>query len=322
MGFKIISFRQIFMFAVPLFLMLSGALLLGRDLSLGDFFKRRFSRIIYPFLFYMILFVVIIYALINSFSGFSALSNSLSTVPFQYNWFFWMILGVYLSVPVINKFILHSSENEIKYFILVLFCGSIFYQVMFYFHITQYVNLSLFLSPIAYLVLGYYLSNKTFKLSNSSIMVVSLILFIIVSAIKIISVDGILPFDYITGYAMTSSDYVATLVDIGILELVRTSAIFLFFKSLFQSKNKLRNFVENKVVTGIYTSYSRASYGIYLFQITLFAPLKIIFEKMTLTGSEVALYILILIFSFNVICWLIVLIISKIPFISQISGYH
>ena len=35
---------------VPIFLMLSGALLLNKEYSLKEFFKKRFSRIIYPFL--------------------------------------------------------------------------------------------------------------------------------------------------------------------------------------------------------------------------------------------------------------------------------
>lgn len=319
MNFKIISFRQIFMFAVPLFLMLSGALLLGRDISLGDFFKRRFSRIIYPFIFFLVIFVAVMFWMMGSLPG---LSDSLATVPFQYNWFFWLIVGVYLAVPVINKFIRYSSEREIEYFLIVLFCGSLFYQVMFFLHIDHYINLALFLSPVAYLVLGYYLANKDFSLSNSSVMALSVVIFLAVTVIKMISVDGMLPFDYVTGYAMTSSDYVATLVDIGVLELLRTSAIFMFFRCLFDSRNKLRDFVEGRAVTAVYTSYSRASYGIYLFQITLFAPLKIIFSGMSLTGSEVFLVIVVLIFAFNIVCWLIVLLISRIPFIGKLSGYH
>lgn len=40
---------------VPIFLMISGALLLNRDYELSDFLKRRFTRIIYPFIFWMTL---------------------------------------------------------------------------------------------------------------------------------------------------------------------------------------------------------------------------------------------------------------------------
>ena len=40
---------------VPLFLMISGSLLLNRDYELGDFLKRRFSRILIPFIFWALL---------------------------------------------------------------------------------------------------------------------------------------------------------------------------------------------------------------------------------------------------------------------------
>ncbi|MBQ6100208.1 MAG: acyltransferase family protein [Methanobrevibacter sp.] len=43
--------NDIGLMGVPLFLMLTGALLLGRKQSLGDFFKKRFSRIVYPYVF-------------------------------------------------------------------------------------------------------------------------------------------------------------------------------------------------------------------------------------------------------------------------------
>ena len=306
--------------------MLSGALLLGRDISLGDFFKRRFTRIIYPFILYLIIFVVFLSLLMYGIPSLHGLESELAKVPFQYNWFFWMILGIYISIPVINKFIQYSSLKEIEYFVLILFIGSIFYQIMFYLKITQYINLNLFLSPLAYLVLGYYLSVKEFKMSNSKIITLSLILFILTTVIMILSEDGYLPFNYITAYKITSSNYVATLVDIGVLELIRTSCVFLFFKYLFMQKDGIYSYLhklfENNMVTKFYTSYSRASYGIYLFSRTLMAPLEIVLAGLSLTGSQVCLWILVLIVIVNIACWLIVLLINKIPFIGRFSGYH
>ena len=51
-----LTFHDIGRIGVPLFLMISGALLLNRDYSsLSDFLKKRFIRIVYPFIFWMIL---------------------------------------------------------------------------------------------------------------------------------------------------------------------------------------------------------------------------------------------------------------------------
>ena len=49
------AFHDIGRIGVPIFLMISGALLLNREYNLSDFLKRRFTRIIYPFIFWIIL---------------------------------------------------------------------------------------------------------------------------------------------------------------------------------------------------------------------------------------------------------------------------
>ncbi|MFM7399361.1 MAG: acyltransferase, partial [Bacteroidota bacterium] len=43
---------------VPLFVMLSGFLLLGKDYPLPDFLSRRFSRVVIPALFWMVIYSV------------------------------------------------------------------------------------------------------------------------------------------------------------------------------------------------------------------------------------------------------------------------
>lgn len=326
MHFKIVSFRQIFMYAVPLFLMLSGALLLNRDIELKDFFKRRLSRIITPFIFYLIIYVGVLYFIMTTFSGFEAISTYLAKVPFQYNWYFWLILGIYITVPVINKFVQHSSLQEIEYFIAVLFLGSVFYQIMFILDITHYVNLNLVLCPVAYLVLGYYLSVKDFAIKKSRLISIAVLIFIIVSIIKMLAVDGYLPFEYVTGYDITSSPRVATQVDLGIFELIRVSSLFLIFRYVFEATSgiyaKARSLLENGLLTRIYTSISKASYGMYLFHRTLFVPLEVIFMSMALTGSQVCILILILMVATNLISWIVVLILNRIPVISRFCGYH
>ncbi|MBO7159137.1 MAG: acyltransferase family protein, partial [Methanobrevibacter sp.] len=59
----IINFFRI---GVPLFLMLSGALSLGRDWTIRSFLGKRLPRIIYPFVFWL-LFLSVMLVLINSF---------------------------------------------------------------------------------------------------------------------------------------------------------------------------------------------------------------------------------------------------------------
>ena len=314
------------MYGVPMFLLISGALLLNRDIDIKDFLKRRMSRIIYPFILYLIIFVSLLYFLMTNFAGFGPAASSLAKVPFEYNWYFWLILGLYFIVPIINIFVRHASKKELDYFMLVLFGGSIFYQIMFILGITHYVNLNFILCPVAYLVLGYFLANHEFKMSKSKLITLSILLFIIVSVIKIIAVDGVIPFEYVTGYDITTSPRVATKVDLGIFELIRSSALFILIKCIFESSSgiysKVKNIFENNIVERFYSSISRASYGMYLFNGTLLVILKCTIVKLPHSGTQVCLFIIALFFAYNILCWLVVLIINRIPFINKFSGYY
>ena len=64
-------------FCVPVFVMLSGALLLHRESSLAQFFSRRFLRIILPFLFWSVVYALHYIFIIRKSSSFS-LSHFLS----------------------------------------------------------------------------------------------------------------------------------------------------------------------------------------------------------------------------------------------------
>lgn len=326
MNFRIFSLRQIFIFAVPMFLMISGALLLNRDIELKDFFKRRFIRIINPYILYVIIYSAVLFFIMSTFTGFGGISEYLSKVPLEFGWYFWLIFGVYLALPVINKFIQYSSKREIEYFILVLLIGSIFYQITYVFKITHFINLNLFVSPIAYLVLGYYLSSHEFKMSNKKIATLSLLVFIVVSFIKVLAENGLFSMSYINGYAFASSDVVTSYLDLGFSAIVQTSALFLFFRYLYEVKDgfyvKVRNIFENNIIKRAYTSISKASYGMYLFHRTLMVPLEIVAAGWVLTGSGVCVTIVILILALVISSWAVVLIINRIPFIKRFSGYH
>lgn len=51
MNFKVYGFIEFARIGVPVFLMLSGALLLNREIDITDFLKKRLARLTYPFIF-------------------------------------------------------------------------------------------------------------------------------------------------------------------------------------------------------------------------------------------------------------------------------
>ena len=101
---------------VQLFIMISGALLLNRQYELKSFFKRRFSRILIPFLFWI--FVVIIFRIFILGEPLE-ISTFLIIVLFKgYVWFIWVLMGLYLFIPVINSFIREYGIKGCEFFLV------------------------------------------------------------------------------------------------------------------------------------------------------------------------------------------------------------
>ena len=48
-------------FSIPIFVMLTGALLLNKDYSLSNFVKKRFNRVFVPYLFWLCIFILFSY---------------------------------------------------------------------------------------------------------------------------------------------------------------------------------------------------------------------------------------------------------------------
>lgn len=318
-NFKIISLSEIFKFAVPVFLMISGALLLGRDIELGDFFKRRFSRLTYPFILYLIIYALILFILMSYVTGFGELDKWLLKLPFHYNWYFWTILSLYLAIPVINKFILHSSFREIEYFLYVLIIGSILYQIFLVLKFDSFIDLNFFIGPIAYLILGYWLSRKEFSKRTYKIAV---IFFIGATLFKMAGQLGYIPMPLVENYEATRSMIVSSFIDMGFLQIVQASALFLIIRYIYSTDNFMHSFLTGNKVNAFILSVSQASYGMYLFHHTLIEPLRCILKEYSFTGGETLILIAVLTIIIFIACWLVVLAISKIPIISRYSGYH
>ena len=112
------TFKDIGMIGVPIFLMISGALLLNREYpSLEKFLKKRFARIVYPFIFWIILILGQLYLhgyypkfIWNVFIGEPSIT-----------WYFWILIGIYLFIPVLNSFIKDYEIKGAEYFLAIWF---------------------------------------------------------------------------------------------------------------------------------------------------------------------------------------------------------
>ncbi len=316
LNLNIYAFCQIVRFGVPVFVMISGALLLNREIELVSFFKKKVKRIIYPFIFFYFLTAFVIVFILNS-------THNQVTNIFAFRWYFWMVLGIYLSLPVVNKFIQYSSMKEIEYFILIFIFASIFYQITYYFKIEQYLYLTLFLSPLGYLVLGYYLSRKEFNVSTNEIITISIILFILSTFVKICSHLGWIPL--IDDFAANTSPILSSWLDVGLFEIIQASSLFLIGKYIYEASKgfyfHIKNLLQKNIISKFILSVSRASYGMYL--INLIPTVMFYYlQPFKFTGTQIVLIIISLSIITFFTSWILIVLLSKIPFIKKFSGYY
>jgi len=164
-------FNAIVRFAVPVFVMVTGALLLHREYEIGDFLKKRLVRVVVPFLFWSLVYVG--YALYNEDITFTndvwantkLVLHQLKTGSSYHLWYVYMLIGLYFFIPIIGKFVRHASEKEILYFLAVWFAVMLMTQP----YLLRYnpsIDMHYFAGFAGYLVLGHYLAFKDFNIKH------------------------------------------------------------------------------------------------------------------------------------------------------------
>lgn len=158
-------------FSVPVFVMITGALLLQREYQLGDFLKRRFGRLVPPFIFWSLVYIG--YRLYdeelelsdNIWLNIKLVLQQLQTGSYYHLWYVYLLIGLYLFIPVLGKFVRNATEKELLYFLGIWFLTMILGKP----YLTAFdpgIDLHNFTGYIGYLVLGYYLAYKPFKFKN------------------------------------------------------------------------------------------------------------------------------------------------------------
>jgi surface polysaccharide O-acyltransferase-like enzyme len=160
-------YNAISRFGVPVFVMITGALLLHREYELGDFLKRRLGRIIAPFMFWSLVYVA--YSWYNEDITFTKniwadariVLHQLKYGAYYHLWYVYMLLGLYFFIPVLGRFVRNASEKEVIYFLLVWLAVMLLAQPCLS-RFNPQIDLHYFFGYIGYLVLGHYLTFKQF----------------------------------------------------------------------------------------------------------------------------------------------------------------
>ena len=305
---------------VDVFLMLSGALSLGREWDIKSFLGKRLPRIVGPFIFWASVLSCLIVALTftypDIFHAFDPVtkSNALhyikgaflaeSQMGFQTYWFFWMIIGTYLIMPIFNKWLLHADLKEAEYFLAIWLITCIFD-----FTINQEfpIKISYFSGPIGMVVLGYYLRHTKRKIFDN----------LYVPAL--LTIGGIVIL-MAGSYFKSSPDSLYTFSRYSIFMAIEVAGIFLLFRNIgkYNIHSKFLNNPNGLFRKGV-LSLATYSYGIYL----VHAPIIDITKRLALHYGIFNEYVPMVVFFFVVTVgasWIVMATLNRVPYINRVIG--
>jgi surface polysaccharide O-acyltransferase-like enzyme len=122
--------------AVPLFVMVSGALLLGRSDTMGAFYQKRFGKILLPFLAWSCIFIVCLWFADGKFKNGtpitwdSAIGAILAGEVSGHFWFMYMLISLYLVTPFLSVFVRNAPKNMLSFFLILWVSAIVIYPVV------------------------------------------------------------------------------------------------------------------------------------------------------------------------------------------------
>lgn len=295
-------FESISRWAVPVFIMISGALHLSKDRDINTFFRKNVLKIL------IILFSWnIIYGIVGLINGSSWSDFIYSVIGGHYHlWFLYMLLGLYILTPFIKPFL--DDPKRLKLFLLISFIFGIALPELMdilatlpwhlnsaesgFNHALNLVGFGKIIGYSFYYVLGYYLHHKIFsKKEQKRIYLASLVgLLITFFATWCLSV-------------VISSPTTIFLKDLTINNALMSIGIFTVAK-YYASNNK---------VSGLLIQISKYSLGIYVVHALLLENLFI-----HLPTLPILLEIPIVAVLCFLACLITVFCLRKIPFLRKI----
>lgn len=196
---------------VPLFVMITGLLLLPVNISMEKFYKKRLLRIAVPFLIWSVLYNlfpwvtgvlglsptiisdIFAYASPNASQSFGDSMKNIAAIPFQFNvytvpmWYLYMLIGLYLYLPFFSAWIEKATLAQKKIFIGIWIL-TLFLPYAYTFFSPELFGLSAwntfgtfyyFAGFNGYLLLGYYLSKDVKEWNWNKTLATSIPLFLI-----------------------------------------------------------------------------------------------------------------------------------------------
>lgn len=195
--------------AIPLFVMVTGALLLPVKENISTFYTKRLTRLVIPFIVWSVLYNLFPWitgllglspTIINDFfawaepdQSFSGALHNILMIPFNFSmlavqmWYVYLLIGLYLYIPFFSAWVKQASVKEQKIFLTLWFIS------LFIPYLREYLTKNLwgtcswnefgllyyFAGFNGYLLLGYYIKNNDINFSWGKLAVIGIPSFII-----------------------------------------------------------------------------------------------------------------------------------------------
>ena len=300
--------------SVPLFVMISGYLLLPVKDEMGTFFKKRFTRVAIPFAVWCALYAI--YWALKGQTDWAQAGINMLHIPVNFGvevghlWYVYMLIGLYLFAPIISPWIASASRRDMHFYLTIW----VITLCLPYIHITYpqvlgecYWNhtplLYYFSGFLGYLVLGAYIK-KFMPEKKTGYLPIGLLLII-------------------AGYAITAGGFISLLssvTDVSKLELtwqfetinvaMMSIGTFLIFKNISFSN-------PSSIAAKGFTDISKISYGIYLAHIMVLNFFYSLFDSII---SPIQLKIPLIAICTFIVSYLIIKLLSLLPKSKYIIG--
>jgi surface polysaccharide O-acyltransferase-like enzyme len=242
-------------YAVPLFVMISGALLLGREMEIFEFYKKRTFRLVPAIIFWSLFFICFRYifeskgnmdTLLLSLKGEFSKSGS-----FYYHlWYLTMFIFLMLIAPFLNNY-LCGKKPEGRQLLMLPIIGAILFAL----HQTSTMAYILngkgfgwytkFIWFIIYFMMGYIIDQYYHKIKLNKLLVVIALIAVILT--------GFFVNFYLVAKHNIMKDWLV-MANEGVIVFLMALVVFYLFRS------GQHIFKENKIIRIL----SNASFGIYL----------------------------------------------------------
>ena len=278
---------------VPLFLMISGALLLHKDEPVRIFFKKRFSKILIPFLFWSAFYYI--YQIRSGLDMNSFIKVLLGNGIMYHLWYFYLIIPLYLLIPLLRKIVKHIPVQYILVYALIASSIVTLSGLLGLFETSLTIYTNPFSGGVAYLLLGYAITHKDMKVHFLSLYAIISVLAIILGTYWLSIYTGGLNVLLYEGF--------------GLPVMIYAIAVFTFIK------NKQKDVTSNSRFVSLLSTYS---FGIYLLHPYLLIKVQEIVMDFPLLTKIGLIDQFVTLTATMVTCSLTVFIISKIKWLNRI----